>query len=62
MTHPLDLGFSWGKKGGRIFWWPDAGRMDILATDLRTVEKFKICRSFKNGEMQGSEKIQGAQS
>jgi len=25
------------------------------------VEKFKICRLFKNGEMQGSEKIQGAQ-
>jgi len=25
------------------------------------VEKFKIRRPFKNGEMQGSEKIQGAQ-
>jgi hypothetical protein len=24
------------------------------------VEKFKICSLFKNGEMQGSEKIQGA--
>jgi hypothetical protein len=28
---------------------------------LQSVEKFKICRPFKNGEMQGSEKIQGAQ-
>jgi hypothetical protein len=26
-----------------------------------TIEKFKICRPFKNGEMQGSVKIQGAQ-
>jgi hypothetical protein len=26
-----------------------------------TVEKFKTRRPFKNGEMQGSEKIQGAQ-
>jgi len=32
-----------------------------MAQPQLTVEKFKIRSLFKNGEMQGSEKIQGAQ-
>jgi hypothetical protein len=34
----------------------------VILQGYLTVEKFKICSLFKNGEMQGSEKIQGAQS
>ena len=33
----------------------------VCLSPYLTVEKFIIRRPFKNGEMQGSEKIQGAQ-